>query len=200
MSCFIPMFITLFLIIDSIGNINPFLDILKSVDKKRYWSIVGREMFIALGFMLFFHFFGDLLLDILSLSDITIWIASGIILFIAALGVIYPSEKSVRVSSKRIGQDPFIVPLAVPLVAGPALLATIILYAHINESQLCSLIAIFAAWAVSSFILLSGRTIHRWVGDNGLLALERLFALILVIMATQRIMQGVKLFATTYFP
>ena len=196
--CFITMFITLFLIIDSIGNINPFLDILKNVDKRRYWNIVGREMLIALGFMLFFHFFGDLLLDVLSLSEITIWIASGIILFIAALGVIYPSDKSIRVSSKRIPQEPFIVPLAVPLVAGPAVLATIILYAHINEDQWCSLISIVAAWAVSAVILLCGRTIHRWVGDNGLLALERLFALILVIMATQRIMQGIKLFTTTY--
>jgi Multiple antibiotic transporter len=196
--CFITMFITLFLIMDAIGNINPFLDILKHVDKRRYWKIVGREMLIALGFMLFFHVFGDPLLDLLNLSEITVWIASGIILFIAALGVIYPTDKSVRVSSKRHSQEPFIVPLAVPLVAGPALLATIILFAHIEENQLCSFLSILAAWAASSLILLSGRTIHRWVGNNGLLALERLFALILVIMATQRIMQGIKLFTTIY--
>jgi multiple antibiotic resistance protein len=192
------MFITLFLIIDAFGNVNPFLDILKHVDRKRYWIVVSREMLIALGFMLFFHFFGDWLLDILQLSEITVWIASGIILFIAALGVIYPTDKSVRISSKRHQQEPFIVPLAVPLVAGPALLATIILYAHIQEDPICSLLAIISAWALSSFILLSGRTLHRWIGNNGLLALERLFALILVIMATQRIMLGIKLFTTTY--
>lgn len=196
--CFLTMFITLFLIIDAFGNVNPFLDILKHVDRRRYWTVVSREMLIALAFMLFFHFFGDWLLNVLKLSEITIWLASGIILFIAALGVIYPTEKSVRISSKKHQQEPFIVPLAVPLVAGPSLLATIILYAEIQEDTFCSLLAIVAAWALSSIILLFGRSLHRWIGNNGLLALERLFALVLVIMATQRIMQGIKLFTITY--
>lgn len=197
--CFITMFITLFLIIDAIGNIAPFLDILKKVDKKRYWTVVTREMGIALIFMLFFHFFGDPLLDVLQVSEITVWIASGIILFLAAIGVLYPSDKSVRIASKKHESDPFIVPLAVPLIAGPPLLATIILYAHNSDDQLCNLAAIISAWALSAIILLSGRTIQRLIGNNGLIALERLFALILVIMATQRIMQGVKLFVKTYW-
>jgi multiple antibiotic resistance protein len=192
--CFITMFITLFLIIDAIGNIAPFLDILQNMDKKRYWKTVAIEMSIALGFMLSFYFLGEWLLDLLQLSEITVYIASGIILFLAALGVIYPTDKSVRVSSKKHQQRPFIVPLAVPLIAGPPLLATIILYSHIGESIVCSLGAIVAAWAASAIILLLGRYIFKWIGANGLIALERLFALILVIMATQRVMQGVKLF------
>lgn len=162
--------------------------------------VVSREMLIALVLMSVFYFFGEWLLNVLALSEITVWIASGIILFIAALGVIYPSDKSIRVSTRKHPNEPFIFPLAVPLVAGPALLATLILYSHIQEDPICSLTSILCAWALSTLILLSGRSVHRWIGNNGLLALERLFALILVIMATQRIIQGIKLFIALYNP
>lgn len=194
---FFTVFITLFLIIDAIGNLSSFVEILKGKSTKEWIRTLLIEMGIALLVMLFFDFVGDWLLDFLGVSEIAVWITSGIILFLFALSVLYPGEKSPRISSKR-HEIPFIVPLAIPLVAGPALLATIVLFAHIYPDPLMRIEAIFLAWLLSAVLLLSGRFIHRIIGANGLLALERLFALILVIMAVQRVMQGIKEFVLFY--
>lgn len=189
------MFFTLFLMMDAIGNIGSFLEVLKPVDKRRYWWVVGREMLIALGFMLFFNFVGAYILEAVNASETAVLISSGMILFIFAIGVLYPSEKNIR-SQLKAGDEPFIVPLAVPLIAGPALLATISLYAVTEPSCVSRLEAIFLAWVLSAAILLSGRFWQRVLGNSGLMALERLFALVLVMLATQRIIMGLKLFFT----
>lgn len=192
MYCAITMFITLFLIIDAIGNVSSFIDILDHLDRKKYWLTVAREMFFALILMFIFNFLGSFLLDVLNVTVPTVWIASGVILFLAALSVLYPSERSPRLSSKK-HPEPFIVPLAVPLIAGPAVLASIILYSQIYTDPLCRVASILGAWGLSALILFFGRHLYRFLGPNGLLALERLFALVLVIMATQRVMKGIKL-------
>lgn len=191
------MFITLFLTMDAIGNISSYLKVLEHVDKRRYWWIVCREMLFALGFMLLFNFLGPFMIDAIGASEITVRLTSGLILLLFAISVIYPSEKNIRLQLEGI-KDPFILPLAVPLTAGPALLATVSLFAMIEPSQICRLEAILWAWALSVVILLSGRFLQRILTNNGLLAMERLLALVLVMLATQRIMQGVKLFFTTY--
>ncbi len=195
MTCSLTIFFTLFLMMDAIGNIASFVEVLSHVDKKRYGLVVLREMAIALGFLLFFYFVGPFLLEAVNASEITVLISSGMILFLFALSVLYPSDKNIRLQVKG-GSDPFIVPLAIPLIAGPALLATISLYAA--TACPATLEAIFLAWAASSVILLTGRFWQRILGKGGLMALERLFALILVMLAVQRIMMGLKLFFTTY--
>lgn len=195
--CFGTMFLTLFLIMDSVGNTASFYEVMKAVDPKRYWKVLIRELLIALGFMLLFNFIGEALLNQLEVSEITIRLTSGLILLLFAIGVIFSSPRNLRLNLKT-KEEPLIVPLAIPMTAGPALLATIMLYAAVEEDVVCQISAILAAWGLSALILLCNKGMIRLFGTNGLVALERFLALLLVMLGIQRIMEGIELFQKTY--
>lgn len=182
----------LFLIMDPIGNVSSFLNLTKDIPRKQQRKIVVREMLIALAFMLAFNFLGEHIFNTLQISEKTLKLASGVILFLCAIKILFPTLDSPRANLPQ--GEPFIVPLAVPLIAGPALLATIMLFAHIEPSGSTMLIAILSAWFLSSVILFNATFFQKILGSNGLMAAERLMGMILVLLAIQRFLEGVQLF------
>lgn len=184
----------LFLIMDPVGNVGSYLKLVSALPKKRQYYVVLREMVIALAVMLVFNEIGEFLFDMLHISETAIRLASGLILFLAALKILFPSIDSPR-ANLPIG-EPFIIPLAVPFIAGPALLATIMLYAHLEPSQPLMLSAIILAWLAASLVLLSSSFLQRVLGTNGLIACERLMGMVLVLLAIERFTSGIQLFVT----
>jgi multiple antibiotic resistance protein len=184
----ISVSVILFLIMDSIGNVSSFLTLVKDIDAKRVRWIIVREMLIALGFMFLFYILGEVILDLLQVSTETVELASAIILFLTAIKILFPTTNSLRANLPS--GEPFIIPLAVPLIAGPSLLATIMLFAHLSTSIFSMLGSILIAWAASVAILWFAKPLQRYLGNNGLMACERLTGMLLVMLAIQRFTEG----------
>jgi len=125
--------ITLILVMDPIGNVPVFLSILKDIEPKRRNVIIARETSIAFVILVAFLFFGAPILNTLNISEAALEIAGGIILFIIALRMIFPL-KDQTVGGDELEGEPFIVPLAIPLTAGPSALATVIIFAMAASS------------------------------------------------------------------
>ena len=187
--------IILFLIMDPIGNISSFLKQLEHIPKQKQFKIVIREMLIALGIMLFFNLLGESIFSVLELSDPTLELASGALLFLVAIKILFPSVDSLRANLPT--GEPFITPLAVPLIAGPSLLATIMLFARLVPSASISLLAILFAWIMAVVVLLAGSRLQRLIGTNGLMACERLMGMVLIMLAIQRFAEGIQEFVKT---
>lgn len=191
------MSLILFLIMDPLGNIAPFQRCLSGVAKRKRNSVLARELLIALAAMIFFFFLGDFLLDILVISEATARLTAGTILFLFAIRILFPSENSTR-KTVQAEKDPFIVPLAIPLIAGPSLLATIMIFSHVDPLAPILFFAIGIAWVATAVLLFFSKQIYSVVGDNGLIALERLTGMILVLLSIQRFLEGVELFMKQY--
>ncbi|MEI8125165.1 MAG: MarC family protein [Parachlamydiaceae bacterium] len=184
--------VILFLIMDPIGNISSVLNLLEKTPAAYHKRIIGREMLIALGVMVLFNFIGEFIFNILEVSETTLRLASGAILFLVAIKTLFPAIDSPRANLPA--GEPFITPLAIPLTASPALLATIMLFAHLEPSQLSMLGAILASWALATVVLLFGDRLKKVMGINGLLACEKLMGMVLVMLAIQRFLEGVQQF------
>lgn len=184
------MAFALFLLMDPIGNVPIYVSILKDIDPSRQRRIIMRELLIALVIIILFNFIGDALLGFLNVTMPTILISGGIILFLIALKMIFPGRRDPDVDISQ-DKEPFIVPLATPLVAGPAVLAAVMLYSgqHQNDMSL-TVGAIIIAWAVSTVILLSSSLWKKLLGWRGLVACERLMGLILTLIAVQMFLEG----------
>jgi multiple antibiotic resistance protein len=187
--------LVLFLIMDPIGNIASYQSLVKELNPKRQNWIVFREMLIALAVMIGFNYLGEYIFNVLELSETTVRLSSGVILFLIAIKILFTAPDSPRANLPK--GEPFVFPLAIPLTAGPALMATIMLYAHLEPYQSVMLIAILVAWFLSALILFFSRPIKRLLGQNGLMAIERLIGMVLVLMAVQRFLEGVLLFWAT---
>ncbi len=182
--------VTFFLIMDPLGNIPVFLSTLQNVDPKRRTFVIIRETLIALVVMLLFLFVGQYLLDFLGLRQESISIAGGIILFLIALKMIFPIKNQTADAANE--EEPFIVPLAIPCIAGPSLLATLLLFVRSDPERLFDwLIALLIAWGISSLILLGSAFIRKILKDRGLIAMERLMGMILVALSVQMFLNGV---------
>jgi multiple antibiotic resistance protein len=185
--------VTLFLIMDPLGNIPMFLAALKPVRPERRRTVLLREIAIAYVVLLLCLFLGNYALRVLGLEQETISIAGGIVLFLIALRMIFPDDK-VRAADALEG-EPFIVPLAVPLFAGPSTLAALLLLERSSPGQTqWLLLAVTIAWALSGAILLSSTFFYRVLRDRGLIAMERLMGMLLVMIAVQMFMSGVRTF------
>lgn len=180
---------TLFLVMDPLGNVPLFLAVLKAVPPERRRQVIARELAIAYLVLAGFLFAGGRVMQFLGLEQPAIGIAGGIVLFLIAIRMVFPSD------SARLGatpdEEPFIVPLAVPLVAGPSALATLILLQG-TFGRLELLGALTATWAVSAAILLSSTVLFRVLGERGLTAIERLMGMLLVMLAVQMLVNGVR--------
>lgn len=185
--------IILFLIMDPVGNISILLRTLNNVPTGQHQWVIVREMLVALFVMLLFYFIGEVLLNFLGISETTVRLSSGAILFIAAIKIIFPNMGNVR-DLVRKDEEPFIVPIAIPLVAGPSLLATIMLFAHLDLPDTALLLAMFLAWLAATIILLLSKQFYRLMGENGLIACEKVMGMVLVLLAIQRFLEGLKLF------
>lgn len=183
----LSMAFALFLLMDPIGNVPLFVSILKGIPQKRHLWIISRELVIALSIMIGFAFIGDALLHFLKITTPTLLISGGVILFLIALKMIFPSDHPRPVG---MGKEPLVVPLATPFVAGPAVLAAVMLYAGQRSSMVALIGAIFLAWAASTLILLTSSFWKKRLGEQGLTALERLMGLILTLIAVQMFFEG----------
>ena len=162
--------LTLLLIMDPLGNIPVFITVLKNVESEsRKRKILIRELAIALLVLLVFLFIGQYLLQLLNLRQEAVHIAGGIVLFLIALRMIFPTEKGIMGDFPE--GEPFIVPLAVPLLAGPSTLAMLILLARSQPDRIFDrFIAVIGAWLVTSLIMLSSGKLHKLLGMRGLIA------------------------------
>ena len=184
--------VLLILIMDPLGNLPIFMSVLKHMEPKRRRAIMIRELLISLLIMLVFLFAGEKILAFLKLSTETVSISGGIILFLIAIKMIFPNGEGSS-SGLPAGDEPFIVPLAIPLVAGPSLLATLMLLSHQYPNQMGHLvIALMLAWGGTVVILMQSGLFLRLLGQKGVNALERLMGLILIMLATQMFLDGVR--------
>ncbi|MBA6413542.1 YhgN family NAAT transporter [Parahaliea sp. F7430] len=186
----ISAFVTLVLVMDPIGNVPVFLAVLKDVSPKRRQWVIFRELLIALVVLLIFLFFGSSMLDVLGLQQESISIAGAIILFLIAVRMIFPSPYGLMGDTPE--GEPFIVPLAIPMVAGPSSLAIAMLMVNTDPNRMLDWsLALIAAWAVSAVLLMASPLLLRALGNRGLIAMERLMGMILVIIAVQMFFDGV---------
>ena len=180
----------LFLIMDPLGNLPIFMSILKQVDPKRRRRVLIRELLIALAIMLIFLFAGNHILSFLRLEQESVSIAGGIILFLIAIRMIFPAPGGVIGLAE--GEEPLIVPMAVPLVAGPSILAALLLLAHQDPGKMLDwTLALLLAWLPTTLILVFSQAFHRCLGERGLTAMERLMGMILVMISVQMFLDGI---------
>ena len=183
--------VTLFLVMDPLGNVALFLSVLKSVTPERRRIVLRREMAVAYVILVVFLLVGDSLLQFLGLEPEAVAIAGGIVLFLIALRMVFPSQGPL--SEGTLEGEPFVVPLAIPLLVGPSTLATLLLLQSTASLSAASLtVAVTIAWAISAAILLSSTFLYRVLGERGLIAMERLMGMLLVMVAVQMLVNGVK--------
>ena len=185
--------VILLLVMDPIGNIPLFVSVLRQVEPARRTRVILRECAIAFAVLLAFVFFGSAILGVLGLSDPSLTIAGGVILFLIALRMIFRSPEGIF--GDTVGSEPFIVPLAIPSIAGPAAIATVMLLASRAPQRLlewCA--AVSVAMLVTAALLVSAERFAKRAGEQGLLAFERLMGLILTAIAVEMLLRGIETF------
>lgn len=185
--------VTLFLIMDPLGNVPIFNAVLSEFDRRRRVAIAARELLIALGILLAFLFVGNTFLGFLGLSESSLSISGGVLLFIISLRMIFPSGAPVE--GEVAVEDPFVVPLATPLVAGPSTVAILLLLSSNQPERLLEWsVALLIAWSATTIILVASPFLFSLLGDRNTRALARLMGMILVILATQMLLNGIREF------
>jgi multiple antibiotic resistance protein len=185
--------LVLFFVMDPLGNIPLFTTILSRLPEKRRRRVLGRELLIALAFLLAFLYGGERMLDVLGLQEEAIRVGGGIVLLVIALRLIFPQDESLFGEVPE--GEPLVFPLAVPLVAGPSAFATVLLLVKsLPDPHTQGLIAILLAWTGSALILAAAPLLLRLVGRRGLAAMERLMGMLLLMLATQMMMEGLASF------
>ena len=182
--------VTLFLIMDPFGNIPVFLSILEGVPPSRRRVVLVRELLLALCVIVVFVFCGRYVMSFLGLRQESVSIAGGIILFLIALRMVFPSSGTQ--TGKYLEGEPFLVPLAIPLVAGPSLLAVLLVLSTAGlETLLVLLFAAVLAWAATFLVLFSSTFLVRFLTRRGLVAVERLMGMVLIALSVQLFLEGV---------
>ena len=189
--------ITLFLVMDPLGNIPIFLSILDEIEPGRRLRIIVREMLIALVVLIAFLFFGRHIMSGLGISEPALSVGGGVVLFLIALRMIFPRADANTESGARAdaipGQEPLLVPLAIPLVAGPSSMAIVILLSTQQPELMVSwILALLIAWFASAIILLAAEVIRKYLGRRVIKALERLMGMILTTLAVEMLLRGIE--------
>ncbi|MBS0487249.1 MAG: YhgN family NAAT transporter [Proteobacteria bacterium] len=186
--------VLLFLILDPLGNIPLFLSLLKNVAPERRRRVLVRELLIALAVLFAFLFGGSYVLAALQLRPESVSIAGGIVLFLIGVKMIFPPREG-GIFGGATGTEPFIVPMAIPGVAGPSAMAALMLLTNSNPGRAADWsIALFCAWLATALILLSSTYLFRWLGASVLTALERLTGMLLVALSVQMFLDGVVIY------
>lgn len=185
--------ILLFLVMDPLGNIPLFLAALKDVAPERRRYVVVREALIALLVLVVFLFAGRLILDALKISEPALTASGGVILMLIALRMIFPTaDRSLR---EEIDGEPFIVPLGIPYIAGASAFATeLLLMSREPERWLDWLTALLIAWTATAVILYFASGMARFLHQNGLIAIERLMGMVLVTVAMEMLLSGIRMY------
>lgn len=188
---------SIFFILNATGQIPLFLALLSKFDQKRQFWIIAREFFIALLILFLFTFCGDEILNLLGISRPIIAIGGGILLFLISLGMIFPKKNDQPAA--QLAQEPMIIPLAIPLIAGPGAITTVMMYAHETANAPLVALALLAAWLPSLLIVLAGSLIKKILGEKGLLAVERLGGMLICLIGIQMFTSGAFLLVSEYF-
>ena len=189
--------ILLILIMNPLGTLPIALSTLKPIDPKRHTKIIVRETFFAYLLLVIFMLFGQFFLRSVQISEQALGISGGIIMFIIAIRMIFPEEK--HNPEKASTSEPFFVPLAIPMTAGPGALTTAMLFSTQQpDKKFIWFMAITAASTVVGMILLIGRSLSKYLGEKGLLALEKLSGMMLTAMAVQMFLSGINVYFRLY--
>lgn len=181
----------LILVMDPFGNIPVFISVLSSVDPVKRSRIILREMLIALGILTLFLFFGKYILSGMHISEPALSISGGTILFLIALKMIFPP--AVQPQRESYGDDPVIVPLAMPMVAGPSAMTMVILLSTGNPDRIWMIFAsLIIAWSFTALILITAEKTSALLGKKFIVAIERLMGMILTTMAIQMLLTGIE--------
>ncbi len=184
--------ILLILITDPIGNIPIFANALKHVAPERRAKVILREILIAFTLLLTFMFVGERFLRVMNLSELSLQIGGGVILFLIALRMVFPPAATAETEFKT---EPLIVPLAIPAIAGPSALATVLLLVSQQPDRRMEWIgALCVTMLVSAVVLVSAERIQRMIGDRLVVAAERLMGLVLVSVAIEMMLRGIRTF------
>lgn len=190
--------ITLFLVMDPFGNIPVFITTLKKVAPERRTFVLVRELLIALAIMVGFLFVGRTVLTLLGIAQYSMSIAGGLILFIISLKLVFDSSDEEETKSSLKDEEPFVVPLAIPLIAGPATLSMLLIISSSTGANIFSTLAsVVIASLLNGAILLLSFPISNLLGKRGLVALERLTGMLLVLMSVNMVMSGIAEFMKT---
>ncbi len=190
---FLSATILLVLITDPIGNIPIFANALQHVAPERRARVILREILIAFALLLTFMFVGESFLQVMNLSELSLQIGGGVILFLIALRMVFPPPPG-AVEEQMV--EPLIVPLAVPAIAGPSALATVLLLVSQQPDRRLEWIgALCVTMAVSAVVLVSAERIQRVIGTRLVVAVERLMGLVLVSVSIEMMLRGFKTFA-----
>ena len=181
--------LTFFLVMDALGTIPKYLDLLHNFERSKWKLICYRELLIAFGIMIIFFYLGELFLVLLGVSTSTVHISGGIILLLISIRLIFPQEdkKESWVPGKHI-----VVPIATPIIASPSLFAAIMIYTHSELSNGTVFIALAVAWFVSAIIYLFAVPLENRLKESGLNACQRLMGLLVALIAVQKLLQGIQ--------
>ena len=189
----------LFLILDPLGNIPVFLSLLRPLPGHRRRIVLVRELLIALVVLMAFLWGGKYALDLMHLRQESVSIAGGIVLFLIGLRMIFPPPEGLM--GELPDGEPFIVPMAIPLVAGPSGMAAVMLMGSKDPTRLGDWsLALLIAWAATAIILFSATALYRWMGTRVLTAIERLMGMLLVAISVQMLLDGLGLYLEGHGP
>ena len=184
--------ILLMFVIDPFGAVPIILSILKDVDIKRRRMVIIREMLFGLAILTLFLFGGELFLSIFHLETESVRIAGAVIFFVIGIKMIFPGEEG---SSGLYGssKEPFMVPIAMPLIAGPSTLATLLVLGKSHADATGKLFgALLLAWFISALIMYLSPLLYKLLREKGLSALERLMGMLLLMMSVQMFIDGIR--------
>jgi MarC family membrane protein len=191
---FLSAIILLLLVVDPFGNVPLVNAMLADVPLARRRRVVVRECFIAFVLLAAFMAFGPEILAVMHLSETSLSIAGGVILFMIAIRMVFAHPEGAFGLQQSRG-EPLIVPLAIPLIAGPSALATVMLLASRQPRDLGMLAAaLVVALGITTAVLLAGERLQRWMGDRGMQAMARLMGLILTAIAVEMLLGGIRAF------
>lgn len=186
---FVSATLLLILVMDPLGNLPIFATTLRGVTPERRGRVLRRELLIALGALLGFLAVGERFFSALSLSPESVRLAGGIVLLLIALRMVFPAVETGEAASPS--EEPFIVPLAIPLLAGPSTLSAVLLLSG-NGGRLVGLGAVVSAWAVVALVMASTFRLERLLGERGMIAIERLMGMLLAMVAVQMLIDGIR--------
>jgi MarC family membrane protein len=190
---FVSAAVLLILVIDPIGNLPLVASMLSQVERGRRAKVVLRECAIAYVILVAFMFGGQRFLDLMHLSEISVSIAGGVILFMIAIRMVFRSPEGVF--GEALDREPFIVPLAIPFIAGPSALATVMLMVSKDPDKIATWVAALTlVMALTALVLALGEKIEQLVGKRAVEAIERLMGLILTAIAVEMLLGGIQRF------
>ncbi|KVM04424.1 hypothetical protein WL05_01325 [Burkholderia ubonensis] len=192
---FLSATVLLLLITDPLGNIPLFISAMRSVPRERRVKLILREVGIAFVILLFFMVVGDRFLRMMNLTDLSLRIGGGIVLFLIALRMIFPHPDGALGNDPRAGGEPFIVPLAIPALAGPSALATVMLLTSQAPGKMLEWAgALTVTMMVCAVTLVLAERIQQWLGERTVAAFERLMGLVLVAISVEMMLGGIRVF------